>query len=469
MKSKYGRLANEIHFTDVAQQNIDYILLIFLLLPLHLLMRKVQDDTVVKNIPTIWALLHDSYFKTGSPGVSVILQYFFSKLPMGFFMVWNIFTFVLLYYSICRLCEWESIAKSDKLLIITWILLHPFQPFVTAGWITTCCIYLTPLSFAFFSLIYLRKQKKQNSKISFLLYWVALLIACSSLQLSLAFSGIYLLYLAIEFTLYKSIRKPKFFYCQLVTAFIFTTYHLTSPGNRGRYIQETISRFPDFGMQATLQKFTIGFTSTLGHWIGSKDFFFLGFCFILFIAVYFSCGDIAARLIAAVPLSMTIILGPFRNIFSAIMPFTVTLFNDGKTHHRPYLYLFRYPDIDLNTLNNYVPVIFSFLIVGCIVAIYVILLGFGSQFIVITTVFLVGLCTRLVLSFSPTIFASGTRTFIFSNFFLLLCSCLLYKAIEQTITRTGKKIIITIFLALASISYLENFSFVIMAWKDIIL
>jgi hypothetical protein len=412
-------------------------------------MNNFGDDISYRNAyPSLSAFLKFMYTYWASPGPLLIAQWYLIRLPKIYFIILNICMFLLIFYSIIAITGSEEI-KHTNIFVLCFIILYPIIQMGTAGWIITSIQYVPPLSFGLYSFVYLKLiiNKIEISRCRYFSFWIALIISSGGLQMSLAIFGIYLLYL-IYFIYHKKIFV-KFIVLQLLTSLFFIIYHLTSKGNLNRYIKETIKWFPDFNMLSSVQKIKLGVISTLENLIYSKELFFLAFTILIFIAIYKKYICFIVRFITILPLFFTIILGTFRNIFKEIFPNFINTITSGATLNIVNLHNF-------NFFRNYVSIILCFIILGSIS--FSICLIFDDIFekIIVLVIFFTGFCTRMVLSFSPTLYASSTRTFIYFYYSLIICSVLIFNKIILDMNKEQRKNITIFFCLMAMIAYFEN-------------
>jgi len=70
-----------------------------------------------------------------------------------------------------------------------------------------------------------------------------------------------------------------------------------------------------------------------------------------------------------------------------------------------------------------------------------------------------GIVSRIVIGFSPTVFASGSRTFLFIYVALVIYGILLYQTFKPELTDNKQKILVRFLCIFAIIGYLESISY----------
>jgi len=427
----------------------------FALLLLSFILRTIKidtnfgDDVALKTVymqKDLWTVLVDSYNSWSSPNLINAIMYVLVLLPSSVFKIFNILMIMLTAFSISQIAN-PTNNRTANWMITILIILYPFKQMSTAGWIVTSVAYLFPLAFGLYSLIPIRKVIV-HEKVPYVTGTIAFILGAGSLQMACILTGIYIIF-SIYFVLIKKASR----YCMLQSAFgiAFIIYHSTSPGNRNRYISETATWFPDFNMISTLNKVKLGFTNTLANFLSTPNLFFIIFCVLLFIGVYIKYKDILYRLIAAVPLAATLLFGSFNNVFSPIFPELIKLMNVNN-----------YDFLQITTYNfiskiNYIPIILGVIIVGCILlAIYLIFENTSSALLV-NIIFLAGTASRMIMSFSPTLYASSTRTFIFMYFSIIVCGIFIFDEIIKYMDVNKQSQLLGYFGAITLLYYIESF------------
>ena len=127
------------------------------------------------------------------------------------------------------------------------------------------------------------------------------------------------------------------------------------------------------------------------------------------------------------------VFGVLKDIFSRMFPY-LDMYRNVITQNRPMVAAGNY-----TSLINFVPIIMSFIILGSIVL--CLLLVFKKlKNNLATFIFIVGFGTRCAMAFSPTIFASTNRTFIFMEFAMLICTLLLIQDYMKKEDKQHKKV-----------------------------
>lgn len=387
------------------------------------------------------------YKNWGSTSLITVIQMIILKSPNIVFKICNIVVILLTGYSIFKITDDDN-SKYRGWIIVLLMILYPFMQMGTAGWIITSTAYLFPLAFGLYSFVYLKFVicDKKLSKINYTTFWISLLIGVGAPQMCCVIFGIYFV-----FNVFFAIKRKiyKFSIVQNITALLFTIYHITAPGNIKRNIQEAIIWFPDYNMISTVNKIKLGFTSTLGNLGSGSNLFFLCFSFLIVVAVYCKYKNVLYRAISTIPFLASLLFGIFRSLFSSIFPNLVALMNNGS-----------YDFLQINSLNfdckiNYLSIILGFTILGAILTSIYLIFENTLKMLIVEIIFLAGFCSRMIMSFSPTIYASDTRTFIYLYFAIIVCATLIFNNISENITEEKQKNLLMYIGIITAINYLQ--------------
>ncbi|WP_017810327.1 DUF6056 family protein, partial [Clostridium saccharoperbutylacetonicum] len=394
---------------------------------IHIKMTSNYGDDVYsrEHYADVWGSMFTLYKTWSSPSLATVVQLYLVKWPDFIFKICNLLVIILSAYSIIKITEDRS-SKYQKWMVIFFIMLYPFMQMGTAGWIITSTIYYFPLSFGLYSLIYLKYiyDGKEINKLQYISFWFALVMGLGNLQMCCIILGAYTV-LNIFFFIKKKIFKYSIL--QNVTSLIFFIYHATAPGNINRSGAETITWFPDFNMLSITNKIKICFTATLGNLISDYNVFFLCFTILIIFGVYCKYKEILYRCISLIPFLASVLFGFGKNIFSSVIPNLIALMNNGQNN---------FLQIDVSNFEckkNYLSIILGVIIVGSILISIYLIFENTLKMLLIELIFLLGFASRMIMSFSPTVYASGIRTFIFLYFSILVCAVFIFNDISENI------------------------------------
>lgn len=183
-------------------------------------------------------------------------------------------------------------------------------------------------------------------------------------------------------------------------------------------------RFLGFEMLTFLDKFVLGFTSTLGEIIANQDIVYTLLTALLAIYVFQNYKEKLYRAVALFPLLSILVLGH-------LSPITFGMFPELETFYD----LIIVKDVMLtvencNEIYYTIPIIFAF---ANFIAIGMSLLLLSKKYShnLPLLIYFAGLASRVILAFSPTVFVSKTRTMIFFDFAMIIISYIIWQMIDK--------------------------------------
>jgi hypothetical protein len=315
----------------------------------------------------------------------------------------------------------------------------------TAGYMTTSVNYLWTLAFAFIAVYGMQKSylNKQIQIWEYPVYICSLCFASNIEQMNILFVPI----IALLF-LYSALQKRINYYLllQLCIVNAMLLFILTCTGNASRYAQE-ITRYPVYELLTVIEKIQLGYASALAHFIVSPNLVFATFCLLLYIAMHIQYSDMLHRTIAAVPLGSCILL----YILNAYFSYDTNIV----------LWIHRIFEIkSATTIINYTPL---FIICICkylcvFISVFLLFKDNNLKAMLCIVLIILGFSSSAVMGFSPTIWVSSYRIFIFTYFVLIVCIILFYQRLILMKFKNGTILFRTIGM-LGIISYLCSFLF----------
>lgn len=326
-------------------------------------------------------------------------------------------------YSISRLFVKDN-KKENNIMLLFMILLYPLNVMNGAGWAATTTNYMWPVATCLFALIPIKKIWN-NEKIKwfeFPLYTLSLIYAGNQEQSAAILLGTYIL-----FSIFMIIKDKKIHPYMIVQSLIIIAsfiFILTCPGNYARNQAEIRDNFKDFEMLTILDKIGLGLTSTNALLVGHGNIIFLLLTSLITIYMFSNHKENLYKIIAVIPLLSVILLSFVPNTTSNLFPFLVSF--------KKYFVMegVMLTAANSNNLFYTVPVIFAFINLVCVVlSIMIIFKNLKNNIALL--VFLVGVASRLIMGFSPTVFASADRTMIFLEFSMIIVSILIWQELVK--------------------------------------
>ena len=242
--------------------------------------------------------------------------------------------------------------------------------------------------------------------------------------------------LMLLFSLLMILKNKKihpFMIIQTILVIASLIFILTCPGNSVRTETEIQNTFKDFEMLTVLDKIGVGITSTMGQIIGKSNIIFAIMSLIIAVYVYSNYKESLYRIVAIIPVFSIWGLCYFSSIFKAIFPYFGAL-KDLIIKEEVML-----TAANCNNLLNVIPIIFAGVNFICIIM-SLLLIFKNLKDNVALLVFLVGLASRLIMGFSPTVFLSGERTMLFLDFSMIIVGLLVWQELIKKSDKNDKKI-----------------------------
>ena len=394
-------------------QSDKFPLIIFtiLLACVHIFMQKHGDDltfSVMCEGTSLWDCLFLRYQEwTSRVIIEGILIVFADFLPMFLWKIASVGMCYLMVYSISELFVEKNKRTVNTILCIA--LLSLVTLLRETGWMATINNYLWVAGAGLYAMIPIKKMIKQE-KISLLqsiFSILAMLYACNQEQMA---GILFIIYTTFLVYLWKSKKAKPIAFVLYTIILLSLLFIFLCPGNISRKIQEEERWFPGFSDLSLVTKLENGVTSMMDYVVESGRILF--FALILYIPyiIWQKTHSPLLRLVGLGPLLLTI---GYKEVFRILTEYEKTAFMQEST-----IFL-------LLKLGVYVSIL---VLIG--IDIYVIFKKLDntvSKFYVALITYVTGIASRLVMAFSPTIYASGERT----SFFWYVSFCILIVLLMQ--------------------------------------
>ena len=281
----------------------------------------------------------------------------------------------------------------------------PATEFLSAGSIPTYVNYIFPASLLLFALFFRESKNIWINMASFLCFLIAIM------QEQLAVYAF--LWLLFEAVLAKKDKKPlQGNLCYLALSGVGILSAKLSPGNALRLEKNIVSWFPNFPNLDIFQKLGLGFLETGDNLLSTSFAFVMIFLLVLFVYA------LHKKNVTAIALSGFIVF----NIFSQKMGWNTifgTLTGISKVARESGTFSF-------NITYLSAVAFYDLLLLMILYALWLVVSDFKEK-LWLTYLFVIGFIGRMVISLSPTLYASSTRTFLPLMISLFIITCrLLY-------------------------------------------
>lgn len=337
--------------------------------------------------------------------------------------VWRFLNVAIMLLGVISISKMFSNKKSKFInwLICVLFLCLPISVHNSAGWIATTVNYSWGLCLGLFAMIPIKKiiYREEIRWYEYILYFLAMIYATNLEQMCVILLILYFVFTCYVFYLNRKLNW--FLLSGIIINLASLMFIFTCPGNANRKASEIVTWFPEYSNLSLFRKIEMGYSSTLFEFIMRPNLMFLCFAALLVICVFLKQKSIFYRFISLIPLMCNFIFCFFIKLFGKHFPglseikHSLTQYGTGLSLE-PATWI---PDI-----------ILSLVCVSILISVYVI---FEDKKMAMLTIFilLLGFASRMMMSFSPTIWASGTRTFIYMYISILICSIILFQQLLE--------------------------------------
>ena len=391
------------------------------------------DDTVYRNIlqnRSLWDFLKERYHIWSS---RVLIEAV--MIPFSAWNVWawriadSLMAVVLVWITTDLFGVFVDKWKAQLLFFLT-LCIVPAAVWSNAGWITTTVNYLWAMALGLVAMRPLKHwfRGEKCARFEYVVCPLCILYAGNMEQMAAILFGAYAV--CDGWLLYRRKKAEPFYFVQLAIILASLLFILTAPGNAQRFAQEAAHYLPYFGELNGLEKVWMGFLETGHYYLAAgdkKDNYVFGFfAVILLLAVLDRVtgqkaetkkkGKTAAVLTAAAaPL-----------FFWGVAKLGHLLLSAGKlTHGRNALGVLiqnRYlPEESYFSKGLVCAQTVCYLVIFLSVAATLLFLWKGTEELWLQLLILgAGFLSKLIMGFSPTVYASGDRTAVFCTIALLI-------------------------------------------------
>lgn len=397
---------------------------------------RYDDQVFLESVTgkSVWSYVGPRYYNWSSRLIIEFVLCSVLKISKYLWILIEALMVTLAGYSIAKLFVKNNENKKENfIMLVSMILIYPIMQMNSAGWAATTINYMWPMATGLFSLIPIRKIW-DGEKIKFWqypLYVFALLFAGNQEQSCAILFGTYLLFTVLIILKNKKIHP--FIIVQDLLIIASLIFILTCPGNNIRTQTEIANQFKDFEMLTILDKIGVGLTATMGLIIDKGNIVFAIMSLIISVYIFMNYKEKLYRVISLVPVFSIFGLCYFRTNINAMFPF----FGSLKTLLIEEQVMLT--AANCNNLLNVIPIIFAAANFICLIM-SLLLIFKNLKNNVAILVFLIGLASRLIMGFSPTVFLSGERTMLFFDFSMIIVSIIVWQELIKKNDKNDKKI-----------------------------
>lgn len=370
------------------------------------------DDLVYSNRLDQLGYLGASieHYKTWSSRIIIeLFMMFFSK----HFLLWKFVNSIIMLGTVLMICKYvfEKLDGKNVLLVTSVYCLVPLTVMGETGWESTTLNYQWSVSFCLFA-FFPFFQRLKGRAITPSIYWFSLpflIFAANQEQVNACFFT--LTAIITGYLLYKR-AYHRLLILPLLISFIELLFSLTTPGNAIRTSQEISKWFPQYDQFGFITKLDLGISSFGKPFFLDTNVLFLILFLFVFLLSYNKCKNYYGRLLSSIPffLNLIIYLGnTMGESFIHIRGNSRAQIWDSS--HLTKLFTATGTNLSLTRPGSWLATLLVLGLLACL------LLGIYLSFenkktaSFLMLLMMMGACSRIIMGFSPTIWASGMRTY----------------------------------------------------------
>ena len=349
-----------------------------------------------------------------------------TKLPHAIWIILNAGIMLLMIFLMLKIIGNKE--RNFKYMLLLEFMILSVWPgvYISAGTIATMMNYIWPAAFCAAGIVPLYYSVHQKR----LHFWQMVLISIGIIyaaNMEIAAALLFAYYIIYFLMTARSddqwtLRKYVIFNFVLICGSLF--FILTCPGNRLRTVSETAKWLPEFSEYTLFDKLIIGWQSFASYYMTAENFNYALplFSLVLGIFNYRKSGKKLSSMLPFTLIIISIILSKAGGYFPAGKEMQISASNTMYD-------LMKKGDSWTNVLI-YAGLAYSVLIIGSLLWI---LFNAGDNrkiSMVYILIFLSAITSKVVMGFSPTVYASGTRTTLFCTLILYELTVIIMKRLS---------------------------------------
>lgn len=334
-------------------------------------------------------------------------------------IVWRILNpavFAALGLIISRLvCRKPSSALNWFIVIMLFI--FPFIDLRSAGWVTTSLNYLWVAAAGLFAVLVAKKilSSERVQPLEPIAAIPLLLYGANQEQMAAVLTLVFMVMTAL---MLRQKRFHWFIPASLLLSIASALFSLLSPGNAARRLVE-MRDFIDFDALSLVDKLEIGYSSTLERLVFRPNLLFFTLVLVLTIGVVQQHQAVFTRLYALFALFGILYSGVFTWLGASQFPFLHQV--QSQLTDKGFITLQNFTQA-----GSYVPFILGSVLLVMVFSLLVSSFEHRSSGLLAAGILLLGILSRVMLGFSPSIWDSSSRTMMFLYTAIILCGALVF-------------------------------------------
>ena len=435
----YSYLENKLKAvtTDAWLHYISLAVFIIALCVIHFCMPESGDDfhysSILKeNSPFInYGFLKSHYNSWSSRMIieAVLLNCY--RLNFGVWRFFDVAAFVLIAECIIQLCFPKKRYAAFVYAVI--LIFTDYNSLYTAGWGATTVNYVWPMAAAMPCFVMLKElfEGKTPVKLQIAVTFILLVFAINQEQVAALILGLSVTFLIFSIIKNRRFQKADLYLLSLIILCVASiVFILTCPGNKNRLVEETKTWFPEYPTLSLFDKIQLGLLTILPYYLSDKVSYFI--------------SNTPALVI--IPLCIVLSFALYKKsrknfIIQAFLDAFVLLTIPVRIVTKDFLLA----NNKLAQFSNYSQ---AEVLLECLVLLIIVVLFLYQMYAVMKSKFqglfnvllmCAGFCSAFIIAFSPTVYASLYRCYIFMSYMIFLITFRIFYDFVNTDEKSAYK------------------------------
>ncbi len=387
------------------------------------------NPVIVSALDSMW---HSEYMlmviKTWQTRIPGLFTVRLVRLPADFWRLLDSVCMATITEGIIQL----SLKKQNRayaFLICILTLLIPLSVYSSAGWIMTTVTYVWPLACSMPCFVIIKKELNHDKSALYEYATALVLAAIGATELSLIpvflfASLVFLIYQA--FIQERKLSVPSMFIIAVfVLSILELLFALLAPGNRTRSVVE-LRLFPGYDMLNISDKLKLGMLVSMPYFWGqgfNLNFVIFPLLFILLSKfVKAKQWHLAALQVPGIAIAVVFGILPIMIGKVVSVPSSLLLFKN--------IQLAQFSHIQNASLAVHLELtIYSLVFIIMVISVFF-ATGKGYKGMLAALIFIAGFCTQLMIGFSPTVYASCSRTVYYMTIAIFIVTAMVWDTRE---------------------------------------
>ena len=338
------------------------------------------------------------------------MLYIIIKLPFFVFVTLTIILCEVAMYVVKKYLRCNIL---ESIIINLSLALFPNKILIEAGLQNVVINYIWVFCFFIISIIPLLHTIKKVSygNATKVLIIICTIVASNMEQMAGILTGLFAINILWNL-LYKRNKPDSMLIILFLIALISLILHLTNSGNSGRYALSIETYFPTYGSYNFIDKLWLSYYTTLNFLFGDFRLYVLLFLIALLVYTYIHEKRFNLYVILAIIPIVYYMFVSATKVIDKLCKTSLQELHEGMVLDKV-SDLINYPTAKVGHI-----IFFTFLVIIVLILFVRLKLIFTD----VTAMLIVGMASKFIIGFSPTVIASGERTGVYLLLIILLCT-----------------------------------------------